>query len=118
MEPFQKGLTKGNYSYLKRHPELRAIIRVLLHEIIDKEPENIYEFSAALFNCNNIPFLVNMIKEKLELMKKKFKKGQSSPNDEQDIFIERMPAHTLDSRVFISAEIESILRFAMALMDE
>ncbi|XP_061389129.1 uncharacterized protein LOC133324299 [Musca vetustissima] len=117
IESIRRHLARGNSSYLCRHPELRAIIRVFLHELIDKQPENIYEFSAALFNCNNSPLLVTKINKQLDLANKKLKRSQWSEYDIENKFSEMTSTHSLLSRTSISPDIDAILRYAMVLRD-
>ncbi|XP_073848407.1 uncharacterized protein [Musca autumnalis] len=113
----RKHLYRVNCSYLCRHPELRAIIRVLLHEMIDKQPANIYEFSAALFNCNNSPLLVTKINKQLDLVNKATKRNQWSEYDAEKVFTHTTSTHSLLSEASISADIDAMLRYAMILRD-
>ncbi|XP_075167514.1 uncharacterized protein LOC142239604 [Haematobia irritans] len=116
-ESIKKRLTIGNICYLNRHPELRAIIRMFLHELINKQPENIYEFSAALFNLNNTPLLVTKINCELEKVKQNLKKNQWSQYDAEDIFSEKVSTHSLISKSSTIADIENILRYSMIFKD-
>ncbi|TMW48500.1 hypothetical protein DOY81_006427 [Sarcophaga bullata] len=118
VEHIKKQLQRGNWSYLSKHPELRAIIRVLLHELIDKQPENIYEFAAALFNCNNTPLLVTKINQQLKWANEQKKRSHWSQYDGEEFFCEMGSTHSLLSRASIGKDIDTMLRYAMLMRDK
>ncbi|XP_005189860.1 uncharacterized protein LOC101900984 [Musca domestica] len=118
IESIRRHLARGNSSYLCRHPEVRAIIRVFLHELLDKQPENIYEFSAALFNCNNSLLLVNKINKQLNLVDRASKRNKGSENVAEEIFPKTTSTDSLLSRASTSADIDAMLRYAMLLRDD
>ncbi|XP_065354733.1 uncharacterized protein LOC135949188 [Calliphora vicina] len=117
LNQIKKQLHGGNWSYLCRHPELRAIIRVFLHELINKQPENINEFSAALFNCNNSPLLVTKINQQLRRVNENLKQSRWSQYDGEMFFSEIDSTHSLLSRASIGTDIDNMLRYAMLMRD-
>lgn len=56
-----RNMRKDDWSYLQRHPEVRAIIRVIVSEAVKENPENIYLFAASLFQCENEKKLVDLV---------------------------------------------------------
>uniref|UniRef100_A0A1B0AA63 Uncharacterized protein n=1 Tax=Glossina pallidipes TaxID=7398 RepID=A0A1B0AA63_GLOPL len=118
VDNIKKQMRKGNWTYIWRHPEIRAIIRVFLHELIDKQPKNIYEFSAALFNCNNTPLLITKVNKQLQIVNKELKKGQWSHHDCDMVFAESDSSHSLLSSSSVGPDIDSMLRYAVILRDK
>ncbi|KAM7363751.1 uncharacterized protein ACRADG_000538 isoform 1-T1 [Cochliomyia hominivorax] len=118
MEHIKKQLSRGNWSYLSRHPELRAIIRVFLNELINKEPENIYEFSVAFFNCNYSPLLVTKINQQLKRVNANLKQSHWSEYDGEMFCSKEHSTHSLLSQCSIGTDIDNILRYAMLLRDQ
>ncbi|ALC41848.1 CG34021, partial [Drosophila busckii] len=74
-----KNLRKGDWSYLYQHLEVRAIIRVIVTEAIKQRPENIFKFTADLFNCRNSKSLIAKINKQLKWLKKQMNDGVWSP---------------------------------------
>nr|XP_036214516.1 uncharacterized protein LOC118680155 isoform X2 [Bactrocera oleae] len=60
VQQIKRQLRQGNSAYLCNHPEIRAIIRVLIHEAINEKTENVPKFIANLFSCGNAPRLTIM----------------------------------------------------------
>lgn len=118
LDRIKKQLHRGNWSYLCRHPELRAIIRVFLHELINKQPENMFEFSAALFNCNNSPLLVTKINQQLKRVNNQLKNSHWSQYDGEMFVSDIDSTHSLLSQASIGSDIDSMLRYAMILRDK
>ncbi|XP_046805772.1 uncharacterized protein LOC111686069 isoform X1 [Lucilia cuprina] len=117
LEHIKKQLQRSNWSYLCRHPELRAIIRIFLHELINKTPENIHEFSAALFNSNNSPLLVTKINQQLKRVNENFKQSHWSQYDGEMFFSKTDSTHSLLSRTSIGTDVDNMLRYAMIMRD-
>lgn len=76
-----KHMRKGDWTYLCRHPEVRAIIRVIVTEAIKEHPENIYTFAAGLFNCNNHKNICKKINKQMKWIDAQQKSGAWKPAD-------------------------------------
>ncbi|KAH8405742.1 hypothetical protein KR215_008264 [Drosophila sulfurigaster] len=76
-----RNMRKGDWTYLCRHPEVRAIIRVITTEAIKKHPKNIYKFAADLFNCNNQKRICKKINKQLKWIHAQVKSGTWTPAD-------------------------------------
>ncbi|KAH8320564.1 hypothetical protein KR067_005273 [Drosophila pandora] len=76
-----RNMRKDDWSYLQRHPEVRAIIRVIVSEAVKEKPENIYFFAAALFQCENEKKLVDLINKQLQWVNEQLRGGAWNPAD-------------------------------------
>ncbi|KAL7736308.1 hypothetical protein ACLKA6_014785 [Drosophila palustris] len=74
-------MRKGDWTYLCRHPEVRAIIRVIITEAIKTHPKNIYTFAADLFHCTNHKKISKKINKQMKWMNMQLKSGTWTPAD-------------------------------------
>ncbi|XP_062128980.1 uncharacterized protein LOC133840868 [Drosophila sulfurigaster albostrigata] len=109
----QKQLRKGNWAYLSEHPEIRAIIRVIMHQVINAKPENIRQFIADFFNCCHTPLLVPMINTQLMYVKEQLKRGRWSKFDGEMLFMESPSTHSLLSTASAEANVHPVLTYAL-----
>ncbi|KAH8398985.1 hypothetical protein KR222_008027, partial [Zaprionus bogoriensis] len=79
---------KSDWSYLCRHPEIRAIIRVIIMEAVKNDPQNIFIFAAELFDCSNRKRLITLINKQMKWMKCQLKSGEWAPAEGVKIFPE------------------------------
>ncbi|XP_022229457.1 uncharacterized protein LOC111078857 [Drosophila obscura] len=89
-----RNMRKGDWTYLQRHPEIRAIIRTIITEAIEKKPSNLFQFAANLFHCSNELVLVPKINKQLRLVNKQLRGGHWSPADGEILFSESSDALT------------------------
>ncbi|XP_004524410.1 uncharacterized protein LOC101459094 [Ceratitis capitata] len=115
VEQIRKQLRQGNSAYLCNHPEIRAIIRVLIHEAINEEPENFPQFLANLVTCANTPRLTIMINKQLKLIKKEIGKSRYAGFDPEVILNERESSHSLVSKISIPENVNALLKYALVL---
>ncbi|XP_034477536.1 uncharacterized protein LOC117784047 [Drosophila innubila] len=83
-----RNMRKGDWTYLCRHPEVRAIIRVIVMEAIKKNPENIYTFAADLFHCTNNKNICKKINKQMKWINRQVKSGTWTPADGLMLFPE------------------------------
>ncbi|XP_017068855.1 uncharacterized protein LOC108106375 [Drosophila eugracilis] len=76
-----RNLRKDDWAYLQRHPEIRAIIRVIISEAIKAKPSNIYHFTANLFDCENDEIMVEKINKQLMWVNEQLRGGTWTPAD-------------------------------------
>ncbi|KAH8325452.1 hypothetical protein KR074_001837 [Drosophila pseudoananassae] len=76
-----RNMRKDDWAYLQRHPEIRAIIRVIVSEAVKDKPENIYFFAAELFQCENEKKLVDLINKQLQWVNEQLRGGAWNPAD-------------------------------------
>ncbi|BFG05124.1 uncharacterized protein DMAD_03936 [Drosophila madeirensis] len=100
-----RNMRKGDWTYLQRHPEIRAIIRTIITEAIEKKPNDIFQFAANLFQCNNEPVIVRKINKQLRLVNRQLRGGQWSPADGEIVFSE-----TSDVFTEVKSECKPILK--------
>ncbi|XP_030554281.1 uncharacterized protein LOC115757948 [Drosophila novamexicana] len=81
IQNISRNLRKGDWTYLGRHPEIRAIIRVIVTEAIKQRPENIFSFAADLFNPKKQKILTKMINKQLKWVNSQVRSGAWSPAD-------------------------------------
>ncbi|XP_011195092.1 uncharacterized protein LOC105220352 [Zeugodacus cucurbitae] len=115
VERIRTQLRRGNSAYLCNHPEIRAIIRVLIHEVINEKPENFPQFVANLFSCANTPRLTLMINKQIKIVNKELKKSRYGGFDPEVILKERESAQSLVSKTSIPDNTNSILKYALVL---
>ncbi|XP_017151286.1 uncharacterized protein LOC108161520 [Drosophila miranda] len=89
-----RNMRKGDWTYLQRHPEIRAIIRTIITEAIEKKPSNIFQFAANLFQCNNELELVRKINKQLKLVNQQLRGGNWGPADGEMLFTESSDVFT------------------------
>ncbi|XP_053944999.1 uncharacterized protein LOC128854716 [Anastrepha ludens] len=109
----QKQLRQGNSAYLCSHPEIQAIIRVLIHELINENPANFYNFVSTFFTCSNTPRLTILINQQLKLMNKQRKKSRYAGFDPDVILKGRRSTDSLISKISIPENVNAILRYAL-----
>ncbi|KAH8297452.1 hypothetical protein KR044_012081 [Drosophila immigrans] len=83
-----RNMRKGDWAYLCRHPEVRAIIRVIATEAIKSQPQNIYNFAAELFNCTNQKSVCKKINKQIKWIHSQVKHGAWTPADGPMLFPE------------------------------
>ncbi|XP_039947492.1 uncharacterized protein LOC126751177 [Bactrocera neohumeralis] len=115
VQRIKKQLRQGNSAYLCNHPEIRAIIRVLIHEAINEKTENFPQFIANLFSCANTPRLIIMINEQMKVVNKELKKSRYTGFDPEMILEERESTHSLISKTSIPDSANAILKYALIL---
>ncbi|XP_017115345.1 uncharacterized protein LOC108137916 [Drosophila elegans] len=76
-----RNMRKDDWTYLQRHPEIRAIIRVITSEAIKAKPSNIFHFTAKLFSCENDEELVEKINKQLKWVNEQLRRGTWNPAD-------------------------------------
>ncbi|EDV51373.1 uncharacterized protein LOC6543871 [Drosophila erecta] len=111
----QKQLRLGNWEYLCQHPEIRAIIRVILHQALNArpKPENLRKFVAELFNCGQNPLLVPMINTQLKYVKDQLQRGRWSKFDAEMLFMESPSTHSLLSTASEESNVHPVLTYAL-----
>lgn len=109
----QKQLRKANCTYLSEHPEIRAIIRVIMHQVINANPENVRQFIANFFNCCRTPLLVPMINAQLKYVKEQLKRGRWSKFDGEMLFMEIPSTHSLLSTASTEENVHPLLTYAL-----
>ncbi|KAH8239054.1 hypothetical protein KR032_000298 [Drosophila birchii] len=111
----QKQLRLGNWEYICNHPEIRAIIRVILHNAINEkpEPDNIPKFLAEFFNCQSNPLLVSLINTQLKYVKEQLSRGRWSKFDAEDLFMESPSTHSLLSTASVDSNVHPVLTYAL-----
>ncbi|XP_037953179.1 uncharacterized protein LOC119683540 [Teleopsis dalmanni] len=71
----KKQLRKENKNYLYHNPEIRAILRVAIAELMKHKPENPGAHLASVFSCKNMPLILfklnQQIKEVNTILKRK-----------------------------------------------
>ncbi|ALC44138.1 CG34012 [Drosophila busckii] len=113
IERIQKQLRKGYWSYLNDHPEIRAIIRVIMHQVINENPDNVRQFIAHFFNCRRTPLLVPMINTQLKYVKEQLKRGRWSKYDAETLFLETPSTHSLLSNASTDHNVHPVLTYAL-----
>ncbi|XP_030387302.1 uncharacterized protein LOC115633926 [Scaptodrosophila lebanonensis] len=81
-----RNMSKGNWTYLCKHPEIRAITRVILMEVIKTRPNNIYRLAASLFHYENIKRTAEKINKQLKWVNEQLKGGAWVPADGEMLF--------------------------------
>ncbi|XP_017002703.2 uncharacterized protein [Drosophila takahashii] len=76
-----RNIRKDDWTYLQRHPEIRAIIRVITTEAIKAKPSNIYHFTANLFTCERDEEMVEKINKQLKWVNEQLRGGTWNPAD-------------------------------------
>ncbi|XP_022218257.1 uncharacterized protein LOC111071303 [Drosophila obscura] len=111
----QKELRRGNWVYICQHPEIRAIIRVILQQAINAKPhpENIRKFVADFFNCCRTPLLVPMVNTQLKYVKEQLARGRWSAFDAEMLFMETCSTHSLLSAASEDSNVHPILTYAL-----
>ncbi|EDW29468.1 GL22846 [Drosophila persimilis] len=111
----QKELRRGNWAYICQHPEIRAIVRVILQQAINakSQPENIRKFVAEFFNCCRTPLLVPMINTQLKYVKEQLALGRWSAFDAETLFMETCSTHSLLSAASEDSNVPPILAYAL-----
>ncbi|KAH8411176.1 hypothetical protein KR222_009644 [Zaprionus bogoriensis] len=109
----QKQLRKGNWAYLSDHPEIRAIIRVIMHQVINANPKNVRKFIADFFNCRRTPLLVPLINAQLKYVKEQLQRGRWSKFDAEMLFMESPSTHSLLSSASVGANVHPVLTYAL-----
>ncbi|EDW77524.2 uncharacterized protein Dwil_GK24509 [Drosophila willistoni] len=93
-----RNLRKSDWSYLHQHPEVRAIIRVIITEAISHNPKNIFHFAAELFDCNNNQSLVAKINKQLKWIDEQLIGASYSPVDGEMLFSESSDISVTDRK--------------------
>ncbi|EDV56341.1 uncharacterized protein LOC6546834 [Drosophila erecta] len=75
IENISRNLRKDDWTYLQRHPEIRAIIRVITAEAIKAQPSNIYQFTADLFASERDEEMVEKINKQLKWLGEQLRGG-------------------------------------------
>ncbi|KAH8285073.1 hypothetical protein KR054_004679 [Drosophila jambulina] len=70
-----KNMRKDDWIYLQRHPEIRAIIRVIITEAINAQAKDIYQFIADLFGADNDKNLIEKINRQLAAVNEQVREG-------------------------------------------
>ncbi|KAH8296697.1 hypothetical protein KR054_009918 [Drosophila jambulina] len=111
----QKQLRLGNWEYLCSHPEIRAIIRVILYHAINAkpEPDDIRQFVADFFNCRRTPLLVPLINTQLKYVKEQLSRGRWSKFDAEMLFMESPSTHSLLSTASEDSNVHPVLTYAL-----
>nr|XP_036214506.1 uncharacterized protein LOC118680155 isoform X1 [Bactrocera oleae] len=115
VQQIKRQLRQGNSAYLCNHPEIRAIIRVLIHEAINEKTENVPKFIANLFSCGNAPRLTIMINEQIKVVHKELKKSRYTGFDPEVILEERESTKSIVSKTSIHDSANAILKYALVL---
>ncbi|KAH8384606.1 hypothetical protein KR093_002642 [Drosophila rubida] len=76
-----RNMRKGDWAYLCRHPEVRAIIRVIVTEAIRTHPKNFYKFVADLFCCSNQKKVCRKINKQIRWISLQGKSSSWMPAD-------------------------------------
>ncbi|XP_017866634.1 PREDICTED: uncharacterized protein LOC108616157 [Drosophila arizonae] len=105
-----RNLRKGDWTYLGRHPEIRAIIRVIIMQAVKQKPKNIFTFAADLFSIKKQKQLTKLINKQLKWVNKLIHKGNWTAVDGVMLFSEssecRMKAECPDRDLPIEAVFE------------
>ncbi|KAH8357630.1 uncharacterized protein LOC110178960 [Drosophila serrata] len=111
----QKQLRLGNWEYICNHPEIRAIIRVILHNAINEKPEsvNLRKFLGDFFNCERTRLLVPLINTQLKYVKEQLSRGRWSKFDAEDLFMESPSTHSLLSTASEDSNVHPVLTYAL-----
>ncbi|XP_017089930.1 uncharacterized protein [Drosophila bipectinata] len=111
----QKELRRGNWEYLCQHPEIRAIIRVILHQALNAKPQpkDIRKFVADFFNCCRTPLLVPMINDQVKYVKEQLRMGRWSKFDAEMLFMESPSTHSLLSTASEVGNVHPVLAYAL-----
>ncbi|XP_030373090.1 uncharacterized protein LOC115623051 [Scaptodrosophila lebanonensis] len=109
----QKHLRKANWSYLCSHPEIRAIIRVILHQTLNANPSDVRQFVGKFFNCGTTPLLVPLINAQLKYVKDQLKRGRWSEYDAEMLFKESPSTHSLLSNASTEGNVHPVLTYAL-----
>ncbi|XP_016947409.1 uncharacterized protein LOC108022790 [Drosophila biarmipes] len=83
-----RNIRKDDWAYLQRHPEIRAIIRVITTEAIKEKPSNIYNFTANLFTPDRDEEMVEKINKQLKWLNEQLRGGSWNPADGDSPFSE------------------------------
>ncbi|KAH8301618.1 uncharacterized protein [Drosophila kikkawai] len=70
-----RNIRKDDWTYLQRHPEIRAIIRVITMEAINAKASNIHQFVADLFSSENDKELIEKINRQLKAVNEEMREG-------------------------------------------
>ncbi|KAH8386201.1 hypothetical protein KR200_001023 [Drosophila serrata] len=70
-----RNMRKDNWIYLQRHPEIRAIIRVITSEVINAKAPNIHQFIADLFKADNEKYLIEKINHQIKAVNEQMREG-------------------------------------------
>ncbi|EDV98189.1 uncharacterized protein LOC6568716 [Drosophila grimshawi] len=82
IQDISKGMRRGDWAYLGRHPEIRAIVRFIIMEAAkNKKQKCIFRFVADLFQEKNKKMLQRLINKQLKWVNKQVKSGKWSPAD-------------------------------------
>ncbi|KAH8252251.1 hypothetical protein KR038_011281 [Drosophila bunnanda] len=76
-----RNMRKDNWIYLQRHPEIRAIIRVITMEVINAKASNIHQFIADLFKAENDKQLIEKINKQIKAVNEQLREGSWSNTD-------------------------------------
>ncbi|EDW79542.1 uncharacterized protein Dwil_GK20535 [Drosophila willistoni] len=111
----QKEIRRGNWSYICHHPEIRAIIRVILREAVNIQPkgQDIRKFVANFVNCNQNPLLVPMINAQLKYVNEQLKRGRWGMYDAEGLFMESQSTHSLLSTASTESNVHPVLTYAL-----
>ncbi|TDG49162.1 hypothetical protein AWZ03_004462 [Drosophila navojoa] len=88
-----RNLRKGDWTYLGRHPEIRAIIRVIIMQAVKQKPSDIFAFAADLFSIKKQKQLIKLINKQLKWVNKLIHKGNWSAVDGAMLFSESSDCH-------------------------
>ncbi|XP_030565963.1 uncharacterized protein LOC115766237 [Drosophila novamexicana] len=109
----QKQLRRGNWTYIQEHPEIRAIIRVIIQHVINANPDNVRACIANFFNCGRTPLLVPMINTQLKYVKEQLQRGRWSKFDAETLFMESPSTHSLLSAASTDFNVHPVLTYAL-----
>ncbi|TDG49704.1 hypothetical protein AWZ03_003942 [Drosophila navojoa] len=109
----QKQLRRGNWAYIQEHPEIRAIIRVILQHVINENPDNVRECVGEFFHCRRTRLLVPMINTQLKYVKEQLKRGRWSKFDAETLFMESPSTHSLLSTASTDFNVHPVLTYAL-----
>eukprot|EP00099_Drosophila_melanogaster_P000823 NP_001033942.1 uncharacterized protein Dmel_CG34021 [Drosophila melanogaster] len=76
-----RNMRKDDWTYLQRHPEIRAIIRVITAEAVKAKPSNIYQFTANLFGSERDEEMVEKINKQLKWLEEQLRGGTWNPDE-------------------------------------
>ncbi|KAH8277598.1 hypothetical protein KR018_001923 [Drosophila ironensis] len=76
-----RSMRKDDWTYLQRHPEIRAIIRAVITEAVRVKPPNIILFAAEMFSSNNEQKLIELINQQLKWVNEQLRGGVWTPAD-------------------------------------
>ncbi|KAH8253061.1 hypothetical protein KR032_003404 [Drosophila birchii] len=90
-----RNMRRDNWIYLERHPEIRAIIRVITTECINAKASNIHKFIADLFSADNDKDMIEKINRHLKDINDQIREGTLS-KDDRDMAFPDSPENSSD----------------------